>query len=119
MAHHAGTDLGQLELETGQRPVDHCLGRIEAAQECGQVVGQRMQLQPHLIIAKPLARQPCPVEGILAFLDVLLGGAALVVETHHPFKGKVICLDYAIWLAVVEYPEYFYRQHMTRRRSCQ
>ena len=39
-----------------------------------------MQLQPDLVVAEPLARQPGLAEGILSFLDVLLGGAALVVD---------------------------------------
>ena len=45
-----------------------------------------MQLQPHLIVVEPLARQPRPAESILAFLDVLLSGAALIVELHHPIR---------------------------------
>ena len=43
-----------------------------------------MQLQPHLVVVEPAARQPRPVEGVFAFLDVLLGGAAPVIEAHHP-----------------------------------
>ena len=30
-----------------------------------------------------MAGQPCPVRGLLAFLDSLLRRAALIVETHH------------------------------------
>ena len=45
----AGADLDQLQLQAGQRPVGHSLGQLYAAQEGGQVVGQRVQLQPHLI----------------------------------------------------------------------
>ena len=86
MAHDAGADLDQLQLQAGQRPVGHGLGQIDAAQEGGQVLGQRVQLQPHLIVAEPLARQPRPVEGVFTFLNVLLGGAALVVEAHHPVR---------------------------------
>jgi hypothetical protein len=43
-----------------------------------------MQLQPDLVLAEPLVGQPRPVEGVFAFFDVLLGGAALVIEAHHP-----------------------------------
>ena len=39
-----------------------------------------MQLQPCLVVTKPLARQARPVEGKFAFLDVLLGSATLIVE---------------------------------------
>jgi len=86
MAHDARPDLDQLELQTGQRPVSYRLGERDAAQEGGQIVGQGVQLQPDLVVAEPPARQPRPVEGVLPFLDVLLGGAALVVEPHHPVR---------------------------------
>ncbi len=41
-------------------------------------------MQPDLVVAEPPARQTRPAEGVLACLDVLLAGAALVVEAHHP-----------------------------------
>jgi len=46
IAHDAGTDLDQLELKAGRRPVGLGLGQLDAAQEGGQVLGQRVQLQP-------------------------------------------------------------------------
>jgi len=55
MAHHACPDLDQLELQAGERPVSHLLRQLDAAQEGGQVVGQRVQLQPHLVVAEPPA----------------------------------------------------------------
>ena len=45
-----------------------------------------MQLQPCLVVTKPLARQARPVEGMFAFLDVLLGSSTLIVEPHHLFR---------------------------------
>ena len=84
MAHDAGADLDQFELQAGQRPLGHFLGQVDAAQEGGYVVGQRVQVQPDLVVAEPPARQPRPVEGVFAFLDMLRGRAALVVEPHHP-----------------------------------
>lgn len=45
-------DLDQLQLQAGQRPVRHGLGQFDAAQECCQVVGQCVQLQPHLVVAE-------------------------------------------------------------------
>jgi hypothetical protein len=39
-----------------------------------------VQLQPHLIVAEPPARQPRPVEGVFPFLDMLLGSAPLIIE---------------------------------------
>src|SRR3546814_12978922 len=80
----AGADLDQLELQAGQRPVRHGLGQFAAAQEGCQVVGQRVQLPPHLVVPELPACQPRPAYGIFAFIDVLLCGAALVVEPHPP-----------------------------------
>ena len=86
MTHDAGSDLDHFELQAGQRPAGHRFRQFDATQEVGQIVGQRVQLQPHLVVAEPLAGQPRPVEGILALLDVLLGRAALIVEPHHPIR---------------------------------
>ena len=47
-----------------------------------------MQLKPDLIVTEPLARQTGPSDGVLAFLDMLLGGAALVVEPKQFFGCK-------------------------------
>ena len=52
VTHDPRTDLDQLELQACQRPVRHGFGQFDAAQECGQVVGQRVQLQPHLVVAE-------------------------------------------------------------------
>lgn len=49
-------------------------------------LGQCVQLQPHLGVAELPAGEPCPTKGIFTFLDVLLGGAALVVEPHDPLR---------------------------------
>ena len=59
-------------------------GKDQTPQKIAQVVGQNKQSQPHLIRDKALAGQPRPVQGILAFLDPLLGGAAPVVKVNHP-----------------------------------
>ena len=56
VADDAGSDLDQLELKAGQRPVGHGRGQIYAAQESGQVVSQCVQLQPDLIVAIRSAR---------------------------------------------------------------
>ena len=58
MAHDASPDLNQLGLKAGQRPVGHSLGQFDAAQERGQVEGQCVQLQPHIVVAETFARQP-------------------------------------------------------------
>ena len=43
-----------------------------------------MQLQPNRVSTKAVAGQACPVDSVLALLDVLLCRAALIVEGHHP-----------------------------------
>jgi len=55
VAHDAGPHLDQFQLQAGQRPVGHGLGQLDAAQKCCQVVGQRVQLQPNLVVAMQLA----------------------------------------------------------------
>lgn len=42
VTHDTSPDLDQLQLQAGQRPVGHGLGQLDAAQEDGQVVGQRV-----------------------------------------------------------------------------
>ena len=46
---------------------------------CSTSTSTRPQLQAHLVCPEPMARQPRPVGGLLAFLDPLLRRAALVV----------------------------------------
>ena len=62
----------------------HRLGQRERAQEVAQVVGERVQLKTHLVIAEAVAGKPCPVDGVLALLDVLLRRAAPIVEAGIP-----------------------------------
>jgi hypothetical protein len=44
VTHDAGPNLDQLQLQAGQRPVGHRSWQFDAAQEPGQIVGQRVQL---------------------------------------------------------------------------
>ncbi len=60
-------------LRQGQRP-----------HEIGEIVGQGMKLKPDGVVAEPAARQPRPFDRVLAFLDVLLRLASLIVEGDHP-----------------------------------
>ena len=39
-----------------------------------------MKLQPDGVVVEPAARQPGPLDGVLAFLDVLFRRAALIVK---------------------------------------
>ena len=76
--------LMSLSCRLVRRPVGHGLGQTHMGEEDGQVVGQRVQLEPHLVVPEPAARQARPADGVLAFADVLLGGATAVVEPAHP-----------------------------------
>ena len=56
------------------------LRQSQGAHEVGEIVGQRMKLKSNLVVAEPHARHPGPHNCVLAFPDVLLGRAALIVE---------------------------------------
>lgn len=45
-----------------------------------------MKSKPYLVLCHAHAGQPCPIDRLLAFLDVLLGGAALIVGTDDPVR---------------------------------
>jgi hypothetical protein len=53
-------------------------------QEDAEIIRQCMKLEPDLILRHALAGQARPVDGLLAFLDVLLGGATLIMEVDDP-----------------------------------
>jgi hypothetical protein len=52
----------------------------------GEVVGKRVQLQPHGVGIEAATRQPRPDDGVLTLLDPLLGGAAAIVEGNDPLR---------------------------------
>ena len=62
---------------------------VNQAQDVGEQASRDCDFgeleQAHLVVAEAVAGKPCPVDGVLAFLDVLLCRAALIVEGHHPF----------------------------------
>ena len=74
--------LDEALLETGERPRIDPRWQDEPPPQIAQVVRQDAQLQPDFVGSEPVARQPRPVRGLLAFLDSLLGRAALVVKPH-------------------------------------
>ncbi len=60
-------------------------------QEDTKIISQRMKLKSDLVVTEPLAGQPGPGDGVLAFFDMLFGCAALIVEAKQLFrcKGKI------------------------------
>ncbi len=65
----------------------HLLRQGQRPHEVGEIVGQGVTLEPNGIVAELAARQPRPFDGVLAFLDVLLRFASLIVKGYHPLGG--------------------------------
>jgi len=80
MADHFRTDLDQLFPQRRERPVLDLLWQSKRPHEVGEIVGQGMKLEPDGVVAELAARQPGPFDRVLAFLDVLLRFAPLIVE---------------------------------------
>ena len=57
-------------------------------QEDTKVISQCVKLKSELIVTEPLAGQPVPDDGVLAFFNMLPGGAALIVEAKQLFRCK-------------------------------
>jgi hypothetical protein len=45
-----------------------------------------MKLQPRLVLRHALAGQARPVDCLLSFLDMLFGGATLIIEADDPVR---------------------------------
>ena len=88
MADHPSAHLDERDLEAAERPVLEPPGQGEPPQEIAQVVRQDEEKEPHLVAHEPVTGKACPVQGVLAFLDPLLGCASLVVEVHDPLGSS-------------------------------
>src|SRR6476620_8206317 len=80
MADDLRTDLDQLLAQAGQRPRLRRFGHRQRPHEIAQVVGEGMELKPHGVGGEGAARQACPFDRALSFLDPLLRRAALIVK---------------------------------------
>ena len=80
MTHNTRPGFDQAALDAAQRPVGDLFREVYTLQEDTEVVSQCVKLKPDLIVTEPLAGQPGPGDSVLVFLDMLLGGAALIVE---------------------------------------
>jgi len=83
MPDHLGSYLDELVPECPKRPRLHRLGQCQTSQEIAEVVSQSKEMKTHLIIHKIMTRKPRPVQGVLTFLNPLLGCASVVVELYH------------------------------------
>ena len=70
--------------DPSQRPVGHLFRHLSALQEDAEIVGQWVQLKADLVLLLALAGQSRPIDHMLAFLDMLLCCAALIVELDNP-----------------------------------
>jgi hypothetical protein len=68
MAYDPGADLHELLAQGRQRPMLDLLGQGQRAQEVGEIVGERVQLEAYRVVAEGVAGQPRPADRILAFL---------------------------------------------------
>ena len=80
LAHMWATRLDQTLPQAGERPSFDLLGRRQRPQKIRQIVGQRVELEPHGVGFEPHAGEPGPFEGVLALLDVLLRRTPVVVK---------------------------------------
>ena len=65
----------------------HLLRQGQRPHEVAQIVGHGMKLEAHLVVAELAAGQPGPFDRVLAFLNVLLRFAPLIVESNHSLGG--------------------------------
>jgi hypothetical protein len=70
----------KLLAQAGQRPRLRGPRHRQRPHEIGKVVGKSVELKAHRVGGEGAARQTGPLDRVLAFLDVLLAGAALVIE---------------------------------------
>ncbi len=55
VAHDIGPDLDELVAQGGERPMFHSLGQRQGAQEVAEITGERMELEPDLVVAETVA----------------------------------------------------------------
>jgi len=96
MADHFGFDLGQLLTRCSQRPFLHRLRQCQTPQGIVEVAGQSEQLKTDLIIHKIMAIKLRPVQGVLTFLDPLLGRVSLVIELYDIARFPPEVRDYEV-----------------------
>src|SRR5262245_2607357 len=68
---HLRPDLDDLLPQRGQGPLRDLARQRQGAEEVGEVVGQRVQLETDGVRAEGHARQPRPLDRVLPFLDPL------------------------------------------------
>jgi hypothetical protein len=87
VAHDLAADLDQPVPERRHRPVPHGIGQGQGSQEVPEIVGECVQLQADGIVGELATGQSRPPDGVLAFLNMLLRRATLIVEEDNPLGG--------------------------------
>ena len=77
-------DLDELLLAPSQRPVPDRLRCRQGAQEIAEIVDESVKQETDRVRGKHSARRAVPIDSLLALLDPLLAGAALIVEGDDP-----------------------------------
>jgi len=80
VADNLRADFDQPVSERRHRPLLHGIRQRQCAQEVAEIVGERMQLQANGVVGELAAGETRPPDGVLAFFDMLLCRAALIVE---------------------------------------
>lgn len=84
VTHDPCAGFDQTALQASQRLVGHFLRYISSLQEDVEILGQWVQLKADLVLLLALAGQSRPIDRTLAFLDMLLCCAALIVVLDNP-----------------------------------
>jgi hypothetical protein len=84
--HNPYAIFDQSGLQACQRPIGYLLGKVCALQEDTEIVGQCVKLKSNFFLRHAIARQSRRVDRLLAFLDVLLCDATLIVKTYNPVR---------------------------------
>ncbi len=98
MTYDLGTELDQLLPECRQRPVLDRLRQGQCTQEVAEIVSERMELEPDLVVPEAMAGKPRPVDRMFAFLDMLLRRTSSIVELRHALGRSRI-----VWIRTPEF----------------
>src|ERR1017187_9594837 len=85
MANDLCPNLDQFLPSRCQGPALDLSRQDQLSKEVPKVVGQDEEMQSDLVVVEFVARQPRPLNRILALLDPLLGGSPLIVKPDDPY----------------------------------
>ncbi len=77
------TDLHQFLPQRRERPVLDLFRQRQRPHEVGEIVGERVKLEPDGVTAEAVVREPRPVEGVPLLSHRTLGGSGEGPPQHH------------------------------------